>query len=311
MRLESQLPCAIVTDALWSGDRWQKRLRAAGVNSLVVMHGGQTECSWFRRHDDEDRTVKVNSVTKSITGALAGLTGVDLETSVLSHFPRLPVDDERKRAITVEHLLAMTSGLEWPEFGEWNGAAPPMTASKDLLRAITARPLIAEPGKSMWYSTGSSHLLGAVLHQHTGLSVEQLAEHHLFRPLKIRQWQFYSDRHGYSHAGNGLRLRPTDLARIGSALLQGNLVPLEWLRECWRPRTQTYPWIGAYGWHWWVDSDLDMVFALGMGGYLLALFPRQDLVIVMTAGNANGDSLGGLRLLRTACHDGTDHRDKS
>lgn len=298
-------------DTLWSGGHWQKRLRTAGVHSLVVMHGGQTECTWFRRHDGEDRTVKVNSVTKSITGTLAGLTGVDLEASALSHFPRLPVDDERKRAITVEHLLAMTSGLEWPEFGEWNGATPPMTASKDLLRTITAQPLIADPGSSMWYSTGSSHLLGAVLHQRTGLSVEQLAEQHLFRPLKIRHWQFYADRHGYSHAGNGLRLRPTDLARIGSALLQGNLVSLEWLRECWRPRTQTYPWIGAYGWHWWVDPDLDMVFALGMGGYLLALFPHQDLVIVMTPGDASGDSLAGLHLLRAACHDDSDHRDES
>jgi CubicO group peptidase (beta-lactamase class C family) len=291
-------------EALWSGDRWQKRLRAAGIYSLVVLHGGQTECSWFRRHDGAERVVSVFSVTKSVTAALVALTDVELGSSVLSHFPRLPVDDEQKRAITVEHLLAMTSGLEWPEWEQWEGYPRPMMASPDQLRTITGAPLIAEPGSSMWYSSGSSHLLGAVMHRRTGRSVEQLAEQHLFRPLKIRQWRFHSDRHGYSHTGYGLCLRPTDLARIGSALLQGNLVPREWLRECWKPRTHTYPWLAAYGWHWWVDDDLDMVFGFGKGGQLLCLFPEQDLVIVMTTRDGLGDAMRGLRLLREAHHAG-------
>jgi CubicO group peptidase (beta-lactamase class C family) len=288
-----------VIDALWSGDRWQRRLRAARIHSLVVQHAGATECAWFRRHGGEDKPVKVHSVTKSITGTLAGLTGVDIGSSALAHLPHLAVDDERKRAITVEHLLAMTSGLEWPEWEQWGGYPRPMMGSADQLRTITAAPLIAPPGSRMWYSSGSSHLLGAVLQHHTRHTIAQLAERHLLRPLKIRHWRFESDRHGYSHAAYGLSLRPTDLARLGSMLLQGNLVPVEWLHACWRPRTHTYPEVGAYGWHWWVDTDLDMVFAFGKGGQLLALFPEHDLVIVIT-GDAYGDAMTPLRLVREA-----------
>jgi CubicO group peptidase (beta-lactamase class C family) len=125
----------------------------------------------------------VNSVTKSITGMLTGLAGVELGSSALSYFPHLPVDDERKRDITVEHLLGMTSGLEWPEWEKWHGYARPMMGAVDQLRTITGAPLIAEPGSRMWYSSGTSHLLGAVMHRHTGRSVEQLAERHLFWPL--------------------------------------------------------------------------------------------------------------------------------
>lgn len=289
-------------DALWSGERWERRLRTVGVHALVVAHAGRTECAWFRRHDGAARPAKLNSVTKSITGMLTGVVDIDVSSSALSHLPPVPIDDERKKAITVEHLLGMTSGLQWPEFGAWRGATPPLTGSKDLVRSVIGQPLIAEPGSAMWYSTGSSHLLGAVLHERTGRSVEQLAEEHLFRPSGIRRWRFHADRKGYSHAGNGLSLLPTDLARLGTAVLRQEIASLDWLRECWRPRTRTYPWIGAYGWHWWVDEDLAMVFALGMGGQLLALFPGHELVVVMTGGNSFDDTLNGVKLLRQAYH---------
>ncbi|MDI1463296.1 serine hydrolase domain-containing protein [Catellatospora sp. KI3] len=286
-------------ESLWSGDRWQRRLRAAEIHSLVVQHAGRTECAWFRRHGGDDRPVNLHSVTKSITGSLAGPDRLDLGSSVLSHLPHVTVDDQRKHAITVEHLLAMTSGLRWPEWEEWGGYARPMTGSSDQLRTILAPPLVAEPGTAMWYSSGSSHLLGAVLRHAVGHTVAQLAEQCLFKPLRIRQWRFHADRHGYSHAGYGLSLRPTDLARLGSGLLSGDLVPAEWLRQCWQPRTYTYPHVGAYGWHWWVDTELGMVFAFGKGGQLLALFPAQELVIVMT-GDAYGDATTPLRLIREA-----------
>jgi hypothetical protein len=67
--------CTVI-DGLWSGERWQKRLRAAGVHALVVEHAGETEAAWFRRHGGADKVVNVHSVTKSITGALTGLAGV-------------------------------------------------------------------------------------------------------------------------------------------------------------------------------------------------------------------------------------------
>ena len=66
------------------------------------------------------------------------------------------------------------------------------------------------------------------------------------------------------------------------------------------PPHRTYPWIGAYGWHWWADPDLGMVFALGLGGQLLALFPDQELVVVMTGGTSFEGTLDGVELLRQA-----------
>jgi hypothetical protein len=50
-----------------------------------------------------------------------------------------------------------------------------------------------------------------------------------------------------------------------------------------------------------VDTDLDMVFALGKGGQLVALFPSRELVIVMTS-DGYGESLNPLRLVQAACN---------
>lgn len=43
-----------------------------------------------------------------------------------------------------------------------------------------------------------------------------------------------------------------------------------------------------------------MVFALGLGGQLLALFPDQELVVVMTGGTSFEGTQDGVELLRQA-----------
>lgn len=49
--------CPMIDD-LWTGPRWERRLRTAGVHALVVVHAGTTERTWFRRHDGADRLAK-------------------------------------------------------------------------------------------------------------------------------------------------------------------------------------------------------------------------------------------------------------
>lgn len=293
--MRSTLPT--VHESLWTAPGWQRRLRRSGLHCLVVRQNNETRVAWARRHGGADRVVHLHSITKSIVGALVGISGVDLSRPVVSYFPEVTVDDERKAAITVEHLLAMTSGLHWPEWEQWRYVARPLQTARDKIRVVLDRPLAEAPGTRMWYSTGSSHLLGVILSRATGKSLEALAVESLFRPLRIRTWRFYADSQGHHLGGNGLDLRPTDLAALGSALMADTLIPLTWMRQCWTPRTASYPDVGAYGWHWWIDTELGMYFGLGIGGQVLALLPSQDLVIV-TITDPYGDAMIPLRLIR-------------
>jgi len=46
--------------------------------------------------------------------------------SIIEHFPDYLTNDPylRKRSITIFHLLTMSAGFDWPEFGEWDYLAP-------------------------------------------------------------------------------------------------------------------------------------------------------------------------------------------
>ena len=67
----------------------------------------------------KDTIHSIASVTKAFTSALIGIA-IDrgfiqsIDEKVLTFFPEyVHLTDERKEAITVKHLLTMTSGLEW------------------------------------------------------------------------------------------------------------------------------------------------------------------------------------------------------
>src|SRR5690606_22853067 len=84
----------------------------------------------------------------------------------------LPADpDPRMQALTIGHLLSMQAGLgstSGPQYGPW-------VESRNWVRAALARPFEDEPGGRMIYSTGSTHLLSAILTHQTGRPMLQVA----------------------------------------------------------------------------------------------------------------------------------------
>ena len=87
-------------------------------------------------------------------------------------FPELRKDaDPRKQAITIEDLLTMRSGLESTSggnYGRW-------VSSRNWVRYALERPMVSDPGTSMEYSTGTSHLLSAILTKASGKTTHQFA----------------------------------------------------------------------------------------------------------------------------------------
>ena len=172
------------------------------------------------------------SATKSVTSTLIGMALADgrldsTDHKVVDFFADRTIAnlDDAKKAITVQHLLDMTSGLAWQE--GVNGGAESyiaMARSPDWQQFILDRPMATPPGSRFYYNTGNSHLLSAILGKVTGRSTLDYARERLFGPLGIDDVLWRVDPQGVSNGGNDLYLQPRDMAKIGYLWLRGGAV---------------------------------------------------------------------------------------
>lgn len=265
------------------------------LRALLVVRDGETMAEHrFNGGPPLDRAVNVKSASKTILSALTGiaidrgvLTGAD--QPILSTFRAdAPADpDPRLSRVTVGHLLSMRAGLErtsGENYGRW-------VSSSNWVRYALSRPFVAEPGGNMLYSTGSSHLLSAMLTKAAGRSTHALAQEWLGTPLGIRIAPWPRDPQGIYFGGNDMLLSPRDLAKFGELYRNGGrigerqVVPAEWIAQSWAPRT-TSPWSGnRYGYGWFLAEvrGHPVYFAWGYGGQMLYVVPDLALTVVMTS----------------------------
>jgi len=217
------------------------------------------------------------------------------DTLASEFFPRLRQDgDPRKRAITMRHLLAMSSGLEWTEFGGRN-SFPNMTRSADWVAFTLDQPMASEPGARWTYNSGVSQLLSAILAQCAGMSVARFAELYLFGPLEIEHYRWPTDPQGIHAGGFGLELTANDMMKFGQLYLQQGVWNGSMLIASSLVKSSTLPEIavsaperGSYGWHWWNDSvptagaAAAFYYARGFGGQFIVVWPAAEAVIVTT-----------------------------
>jgi len=168
---------------------------------------------------------------------------------------------------------------------------------------VLNEPLAGVPGQGFEYNTGGFFVLGRVLEQATGLSVERLAERELFGPLGISRFEWVRNEQGEECAGGsqgGLRLTSRDLARLGVTVMDGGrwrggqVVPRDWLERSTTRHAGLDAHVG-YGYGWWLydlpglSHPVRMTVAQGYGGQALMLFPDEDVAAVMTADHADPD----------------------
>ncbi|MHA2300577.1 MAG: serine hydrolase domain-containing protein, partial [Candidatus Thorarchaeota archaeon] len=197
----------------------------ARVRSMLVIQNGYLV---FERYFmpvlyDVDDTHIIYSCTKSVTSSLIGIAidkGYIDNTSQLlvDFFPDMYIDnlDSRKESITLEHVLTMTSGLEWDEesYDEPNDYFG-MTDSDNWVQYVLNKTMLADPGTTFYYNTGGSHLLSAIINRTTGMSTMDFAIENLFGPLGITNHPWIFDPQEIHFGGSALALRPRDMAKFG------------------------------------------------------------------------------------------------
>ncbi|MEM7498144.1 MAG: serine hydrolase [Pseudomonadota bacterium] len=244
-----------------------------------------------------DRPANVKSVSKTIVALLTGIViargalpgvGATLGEVAPSLIP--PNADPRVAEIRLADLLTMQARLERTSGANYGG----WIASPDWVADALSRPMVAEPGARFLYSTGSFHVLGAVLAEATGQTLLALARDWLGDPVGIEIPAWTRDPQGRFLGGNNMALTPRALARIGQCVLAGGrwqgraVIPGAWLARSWQARTRS-PWSGhAYGYGWFLAElgGEPVRYARGYGGQMLYVLPDRGLTVAITSDTA-------------------------
>jgi len=244
------------------------------------------------------------SISKMLTGLaferLAGTGRLELDTPVRALDPDLPA---HYAGVTVRHLLDHTGGVrhyssesDWVAFADRRCAVP-----AEALGHFIDDPLTAEPGTAFQYTTYGYVLLSHLLVEVTGSDSFDAAMRdalgEIYRAHRDGEgadkatnrvgepgdWQVYEDASAEcKFGGGGLLASSRDLAAMGAALYQGDIVDVARFAE-----EQPY-WSGR-------ADELDLTYAAHSGGspggraFLLVYLEPQ--VAVALTGNYDGPNL--------------------
>ena len=267
------------------------------MDSLLVTRHGRIVTEAYYAPFRSGHKHRVNSVTKAVTGTLIAIALRDglldsLDRPVLEFFPDRTIAnlDDNKRAMTIRHLLNMTSGLEWKE--RLDDSMPEsflaMEQSPDWQQFILDQPMAQPPGTAFEYNSGNSHLLSAIINKLTGGRALLYARAQLFGPLGITDVFWRQDPQGISAGGAGLYLQPRDMAKIGYLYLRNGswdgrqIVPPAWI-DAVKGATVDMRLPGLrYANQFWVQPDKHVYAAVGFHRQLIVVMPDLDIVAVAT-----------------------------
>ncbi|MCK4765715.1 MAG: serine hydrolase [Candidatus Aminicenantes bacterium] len=243
------------------------------------------------------------SATKSMSSLLIGMAVADGDIQniqqplLLDFFPayknQIENLDERKKSLTLFHLLTMTDGLEWQDWPYRVGREGDflkLLGAEDGVKYYLNKPVRNVPGKTFNYNSGSSYMLAAIIQQTTGKSALEYAREKLFTPIGISDacWGVFQD--GINNGASELYLKPRDMARIGYLLLkkgawQGKqIIPESWLRDSTKAYIKSDFAPYHYGYQWYIDkgSPVFNYSSQGLGGQAIFVIPDRDMVVVFT-----------------------------
>ncbi len=313
--------CAQNVDALiWPTHGWQSsapedqgmdssalaRLVTAGESQsydsvLIVRHGRLVVEAYYAPYTG-DIPHQMFSSTKGVTGTLLGMVYKEgmldrLDHPVLDFFTNRQVanSDEKKKAITIQNLLDMTSGLDWDQGFEGGGREQSdvdKDRSANWTQFILDRPMAHLPGQVFYYNNGNPDLVSAIITRLTGRLAEDYARKRLFDPLGIEDWHWDRDPQFVSVGEGMLYLLPRDAAKLGYLYLHHgewdgqHLLPDGWadvlnhklvnMHASWDAKL-------SYSNFFWVFPDRRVYMFNGKNGQYVFVFPDQDIVAATTA----------------------------
>lgn len=282
------------------------------LHSLVVLKGGELIYEYHDpAHSMKGRHV-LWSASKSFTALALGFAIQDgllsLDDKVVDFFPEaVPAGaDPRLAQVSVRDLAIMASGFGKDYIGELRAGM------KDVAATLFKEPFKFDPGSRYEYNSTNTYLLGVIVSDLTGQSLDQYLARKLFKPLGIKDWYWEKSAEGYCFGGWGLFLSPESLAKAGQFLLQEGqwkgkqLLDAAYIEAATAKQIEQYvpgtlkPEVEAtiptsdfyqgYGYQFWRCTHGAYRMSGAYGQWVIVI-PDKDAVIVVTSYNTAGQKL--------------------
>ena len=274
------------------------------VGGLLAIKDGHVALERYELGNTEKTRWMSMSVIKSFTASLAGAAIQQgyiksLDDPVTAYLPQLKAS--AYEGVTVRNLLQMASGVKWDET-----YTDPASDRRHMLEAqISQRPgailelmaklpRAAAPGTRWNYSTGETHVAGALVRAAVGRPLADYLSDRIWARFGMEAdatWWLESP-DGLEVGGSGLSATLRDYGRLGLFLLNGGkaggeqILPDGWVQEAGSPKQ-----VGGrtvdYGYMLWPipnsggTTNEGAFQARGIFGQHIYVNPRENVVIVV------------------------------
>jgi CubicO group peptidase (beta-lactamase class C family) len=280
---------------------------APEIHALLIARHGRLLLEEYFHGFSREKLHTLRSAGKSVTGTAIGAamhSGVPLRMDskvyeVLNggRFP--PGLEPRKRAMTLENLLTMSSGHycddtdpKAPGNEDYIGdeLQPP-----DIVEYFLSIPMATDPGENSVYCSLQPHVALAMLGAVSGESPLRTFDRLVARPMQIDRYAWPLDAQDRPYGGGSFAIGARDFMKFGQLMLNGGtwngrrILDAQFARDASAP---LYHLRNIYfGYYWWVEDypyknrTVRAYSARGAGGNLVYVVPELDLIMTTLAGN--------------------------
>jgi CubicO group peptidase (beta-lactamase class C family) len=284
-------------------------VRLTFTDSLMVLKHGAVLCEWYAHADALREPHVIFSISKSVTGALAGCLVadglLDPEAKVAAYVPEIA--DSAHGDATVRHVLDMTVSLDFEEnyldqtgaFARYRMATGwnPSPRPADLKSFFTELKRLGRPhGQRFAYQSPNSDLLGWILERAARQPFATLLSERIWQPLAASDAEITVDRLGAPRTAGGICMRIEDLALFSEMMRNRGtargrpVVPGAWIDDI-RTAGSRQAWLdgdlvnllpaGRYRSQWYqTGNDHDAFCAIGIHGQWIYVDPKAAMVVV-------------------------------
>ena len=290
-------------------------LATTATRGLVVLQGGRLVAERYSQGYDGKTPHILFSVSKSLTGAMAGIFVdqgmLDPDSPVIKYVPE--VADSAYGDCTVRHVLDMTVSSSFSEeytdlsgdYGRyrratlWDPALPGKNPGTlhGLLATLSRAP---EPhGEIFNYLSPNSDFLGWIVERVSGQDFSSLFSTLVWKPMGAEAGAYVTvDSEGSPRTAGGICVLPRDLARFGEMMRLGgkDILPGWWVEDI-RHDGDSGPWKkgdmldlfpkGRYRSKWYQTGKASGAFCgIGIHGQWLWIDPQREVVIAKVSAQA-------------------------
>jgi CubicO group peptidase (beta-lactamase class C family) len=270
-------------------------LKIKRTAAVVVIYKGKlvNERYWKEQSITEESKLWGWSMNKSVVNAMVGVL---VKQGKLSIHASAPIEEwlqDKRRDITLNDLLQMSSGLKWNEdYGDISDVTTMLYREPNCFKYAISFPSEKKPGSDWKYSSGTANILSGIVRKTINNDQQYLifpyAE--IFSKIGMSSMRLEADADGNFVGSSYGYATARDWAKFGQLYLQDgvwkgdSILPKNWVSYSTTPAKAAN---GKYGAQFWLnrskdlpDAPEDMFACQGHRGQRIFIIPSKQIVVV-------------------------------